>query len=404
MRILNVTAQKPDGTGSGVYLTEMVKAQIELGHQTAVVCGVDAEDAITALPEQTQVFDVRFHTEALPFHVCGMSDVMPYPATRYRDLTPQMALLFEAAFTARVRQALREFEPDVILCHHLYLVTSLVRECAPEVPVGAVCHSTDLRQMATHRLERRRILQAIRSLDAIFALHEAQAEQIVQTYGVDPARVCVIGTGINTRVFSPDGCAGVERVPGRICYAGKIWGKKGVPSLLRAADSISAGELPEDTPALRLRLAGGRGEDDAEFAAITRLGQDIRWQADFLGKLPQTELAREYHAAEVYCLPSFYEGLPLVVVEALACGCKVVTTDLPGVRPWLLARVPDAPVVWVEPPAMASVDTPVAEELPAFEARLADALRRALEMPALPCDVSAISWHNVTATALENLS
>ena len=37
--------------------------------------------------EQTAVFDVRFHTEALPFHVCGMSDVMPYPATRYRDLT-----------------------------------------------------------------------------------------------------------------------------------------------------------------------------------------------------------------------------------------------------------------------------------------------------------------------------
>jgi len=404
MRILNVTAQKPDGTGSGVYLTEMVKAQIELGHQTAVVCGVDAEDVITALPEQTAVFDVRFQTEALPFHVCGMSDVMPYPATRYRDLTPQMTSLFVAAFQARVRQALEEFRPDAIICHHLYLVTSIVRACAPGLPVGAVCHSTDLRQMATHQLERQRILEAIRSLDAVFALHEAQAQQIEQTYGLDPARIHVIGTGISTRVFSPEGCADVTRQPGRICYAGKIWGKKGVPSLLRAADAIAADQLPEGTPSLCLRLAGGRGEDDAEFAAITGLGRSIRWEADFLGKLPQAELAREYHAAEVYCLPSFYEGLPLVVVEALACGCKVVTTDLPGVRPWLQERVPNAPVVWVEPPAMASVDTPCEGELPGFEARLRAALLQALSMPCVPCDVSQISWHNVTKDAVGNLS
>ena len=40
MRILNVTAQKPHSTGSGVYLTETVRQFAALGHQTAVVAGV----------------------------------------------------------------------------------------------------------------------------------------------------------------------------------------------------------------------------------------------------------------------------------------------------------------------------------------------------------------------------
>ena len=42
MRILSISAQKPDSTGSGVYLTEVVKALAEEGHRQAVVCGVYA--------------------------------------------------------------------------------------------------------------------------------------------------------------------------------------------------------------------------------------------------------------------------------------------------------------------------------------------------------------------------
>ena len=101
----------------------------------------------------------------------------------------------------------------------------------------------------------------------------------------------------------------------------------------------------------------------------------------FEGKLPQPDLAHLYNASDVFVLPSFCEGLPLVVVEALACGCKVVVTDLPGLRPWVTSQMPGAPVVYVEPPAMVSCDEPEAAALPAFEERLAAALVKAAEMP-----------------------
>lgn len=77
MRILNISAQKPDSTGSGVYLAEMVRCELSAGHAAAVVAGVDASDEPT-LPEGAEPYFVRFNTETLPFNVCGMSDVMPY--------------------------------------------------------------------------------------------------------------------------------------------------------------------------------------------------------------------------------------------------------------------------------------------------------------------------------------
>ena len=77
MRILNISAQKPDSTGSGVYLAEMVRCELSAGHAAAVVAGVDASDE-PMLPEGAEPYFVRFNTETLPFNVCGMSDAMPY--------------------------------------------------------------------------------------------------------------------------------------------------------------------------------------------------------------------------------------------------------------------------------------------------------------------------------------
>lgn len=91
MRILNISAQKPDSTGSGVYLAEMVRCEFSTGHAAAVVAGVDASDEPT-LPEGAEPYFVRFNTEALPFNVCGMSDVMPYFGAKSIGPTPSASV------------------------------------------------------------------------------------------------------------------------------------------------------------------------------------------------------------------------------------------------------------------------------------------------------------------------
>ena len=63
--------------------------------------------------------------------------------------------------------------------------------------------------------------------------------------------------------------------------------------------------------------------------------------------------------SDVFVLPSFYEGLPLVIIEALACGTYVICTDLPGIRNWIDQNLPDNGVVFVEPPKRVNEDEPV---------------------------------------------
>lgn len=401
MRILNISAQKPDGTGSGTFLSQTVASQVAAGHATAVVCGIDNGDSLSALPGPTSVFPVHFMSPDLPFHVCGMSDEMPYAATRYRDLSPSMAAQFEAAFIAAIDRAVLEFKPNVVICHHLYFLASIVREHVNGIPVAAICHATDLRQMAMHDLERKRIIQSIRRMDAVFALHRSQAAEIIEVYGIDPVKVYVTGTGYNARVFNQNGKL-EQRVGGRICFVGKISFKKGVESLLSALGMIDPSDLGGLT--LEAILVGGHDPSSADYLRIARRAEDCLWPVRLAGRVSTEELVHTYRTSDVFVLPSFYEGLPLVGIEALACGAKVVMTSLPGVREGMESLLPGNPMIWVEPPAMERVDTPDPASLPDFERRLSMAIMQAIREPRADFNVEHASWDMVVSRMLSVLS
>lgn len=419
MRILCISAQKPDSTGSGVYLAETVASMAAAGHQVAVIAGIDNDDSSQLAPG-VEFFPVRFRTPELPFPVCGMSDVMPYEATRYRDMTPEMVQAFRTAFGQRIRQAVLDFKPDAIICHHLYLACSTAcdvlddlsgekrlpaangqgsRAAGPKgrlCPILGVCHSTDLRQLRNHDLEKDRIVAAVRSLDGVLALHEAQKAEIAELFDLPADRIHVVGTGYNSREFAPRAGLRAAR-PLRVLYVGKICRAKGVESLIRATDL-----LPLDPKAVELCLVGGYS-DQAQYDRIVKLAGTCRFPVVFGGRVSQDDLVLSYNRSHVFVLPSFFEGLPLVTVEALASGCRAVVTSLPGVRPWLDASLPDAPVSFVEPPRIEGVDVPVPEDLPAFEQRLSDALFEQLQAAAAQplegtgFDATAVSWDSLAA-------
>ena len=89
MRILNITAQKPHSTGSGIYLTELVKNWNALGHEQAVLAGVYEEDSVN-FPEGVIFYPVKYLSEELPFPIAGMSDEMPYKRKRYKNFKKEM--------------------------------------------------------------------------------------------------------------------------------------------------------------------------------------------------------------------------------------------------------------------------------------------------------------------------
>jgi glycosyltransferase involved in cell wall biosynthesis len=110
-----------------------------------------------------------------------------------------------------------------------------------------------------------------------------------------------------------------------------------------------------------------------------------------------------FQTADVFVLPSFFEGLPLVVIESLACGCRVVMTDLPGLDAWMPDRLcAESLVERVPLPRLIGPDTPQPEDLPVFVERLAEAISRQLAR-SLECgrkaetegSLEALTWDGV---------
>ncbi len=223
-------------------------------------------------------------------------------------MTTDQLARFEAAFRGALDEAMAEFRPDAVLCHHLYLVTAIVRE-QTDLPVFAVCHSTDIRQMRSHGLERERIVSAIRSLDGVLALHEEQAGEIIACYGVDPRKVTVVGTGFDDAVFSRGEKPARERMA-----SGDALGTGTPPRRVNPSTSSTWGRYRVrrawEACSTPLRFCGMRAWPCAApaSAATAKQGNTMSWPpgrlawggaVEFAGRLPQEELVRVYRAADV---------------------------------------------------------------------------------------------------------
>ena len=412
MKILSILAQKPSSTGSGIYLTELLKSFHKMGEEQAVVYGVTKEDK---LPEFSGVkaYPVYYESKNLPFPVLGMSDEMPYRSTRYRDLTEEMLESFRFAFLQKIQEAVEEFRPDILLCHHLYLLTALVREAFPNLPIYGFCHNTDLRQMEKHSLKREFIQENIRKLDRIFTPKEAQKKEVIRVYGVDPDKIRNIAVGYNEeRFFLPKGDilfrGGIPRrrrvsLPNGevlekgealdLLFAGKLGEKKGVFSLLRAVEEFYK-EEGKICP-LRLFLAGDNGNLE-EKEAVYALAKSCSYPIYFLGRLDQEELVKFYQFSDIFTLPSFFDAVPLTVLEALACGNKVVLTDLEGLEDFFKENTPASPVFFVNLPVMQNQDEMREEDTAAFEMKLKESIKKAAEYSyenMVP--ISFLSWDSI---------
>jgi glycosyltransferase involved in cell wall biosynthesis len=187
--------------------------------------------------------------------------------------------------------------------------------------------------------------------------------------GVDLARFQAadpaLAAGLRRRAAAPD--------QPLILSVGGIEPRKGSDTLVRALAVLKAeGRRPV------LGVVGGhsfqdyRAYRDRVLASLPGLGLSLDDDVVLLGTVPDPELPAWYAAADVLAFPSTKEGWGLAVLEAMAAGLPVVTSDLPVFREYL-SPGRDALLVPVDdPPALAAALASVLDD-----PRLADQLRSA---------------------------
>ena len=207
--------------------------------------------------------------------------------------------------------------------------------------------------------------------------------------GADPADTAVIPNGVNSEIFHPRDRAACRRKFGIpdgalvILAVGNLAPIKCHEKIVRALRGV----IDDGIPA-KLWLAGGTGRSGRHEAVIrAEIGAcGLENNVQFLGEIPQAELAEYMAAADVFCLASSREGWPNVVNEALACGTPVVATDVGAVRCMI-------------PSKEYGIVVPVGDA-PALQGGLSEALQRNWNRGSIATWASSRSWDHVAAEAV----
>ena len=358
-------------TGSGVALDAIVRLAKAQGHEQRAVFALPKGGSVESVGGLSAAccVPIRFGEAPLDFAVPGMSDVMPYESSVFSALSVSQVQVYVAQWRAHLDRVIRDFAPDVIHSHHLWIVSGLVCSLAGEVPVVLHCHGTGLRQLDLCPHLRALVVPACRGARCVLALHAGQRQRLVEILGED-VNSTVVGSGYRSDVFG----SGDDRDRGakKVVYAGKLSRSKGLPWLLHAVERAAKRR------AFELHIAGGGagGEADEIRERLRGMGPGVVWH----GTLAPNELADLMREAHTFVLPSMYEGLPLVLVEAAASGCRLISTALPGVVSELGERL--ASILHLVPlPRLVSVDEPDPRETAVFTDHLEQALVRSLDQP-----------------------
>ena len=362
-KILHILGQRPEMTGSGIYLEALIKESEKRGFSNYWVAGVPiGEGQPPKGMTQVKGAYVYFESDRLDFPVPGMSDVMPYRSSLFKDLDGKRLNSYKNAFANVLKTAVAEFNPDIIHTNHLFLLSALVKSLFPTIPIVATCHGTDLRQYNNCRHLRSFVRRYCRDLDRIIALTANQKVEISRVLDIPPGKIVVVGGGYDETTFtrtlkSPAGIV-------HILYAGKFNRSKGVPWLLKSLMKISRHDW-------HLHMAGGGS--GPEFEDCLELADKLGEKVTNHGYVTHRKLSELMKRAHLQVLPSFFEGLPLVLFEGLASGCRIITTNLSGFEE-IFGQASRDTIDLIELPPLETIDRPYQEDEAELETALSGSI------------------------------
>jgi len=310
LRVALVTREYPPEVygGAGVHVTYLARELAPLVDLTVHCQGADRPDAVAHRPwdllaDANQALQV-VSTDLSMAAAVGSAQLV-HSHTWYANLAGHLAaMLYDV--------------PHVMTMHSL----EALRPWKAEQLGGGYAVSTWCERTAAS------------AAAAVVAVSEGMRADIMAAYPEIPAeRVRVIRNGIDTSEYRPDPNTdvleryGIDLARPYVIFVGRITRQKGVPVLLRAASGL----IPE----AQLVLLAGAADTPEQLAEVTELVDGLRanrsgvfWIPEML---PKSDVIQLLSHATVFAIPSIYEPLGIVNLEAMACGTAVVGSRTGGI-------------------------------------------------------------------------
>ena len=306
--LIDASALPLNRGGVGRYVDELVTHLPQVGVDAAVVC---------------QRRDADLYGASV-----GSKNVVVLPAWAS---SPARRLLWEQVGLPPVIRSLR---PDIV--HSPHYTMPVVTGWGHRVKQVVTLHDAtffsdpDVHLAVKARFFTQWTRYSCRHADALLVPSQATKDELVRAVKADPDLIHVIPHGVDHKKFrrpSPDEVSeartwlGLPADADFITFLGTLEPRKNVPGLIRAY-ILSCSSMP--APPI-LVLAGGTGWDSEIDAALADLPAHLRVVRP--GFVPDEVLPGLLGGAEIVAYPSFGEGFGLPVLEAMACGATVLTTD-----------------------------------------------------------------------------
>ena len=231
-----------------------------------------------------------------------------------------------------IQKIRKDFNFDVILSSFAYPdgYASFLLAKKMNTPFVVEILGSDIYFHARHYLRKRMILKSLTDSHRVIAMSEGLKNEVVR-YGIPDEKVIVNYNGVNKDIFYYEDKALAKlklKLNSKGChilFVGNLVPVKGLPNLLNALGWL----INKEKKHFVLHIIGQGPLKSSLSKMAKKMG--LKDFIHFIGEKSHDEISLWMKACDLFCLPSFSEGVPNVLLEAMSCGTPVIASDVGGI-------------------------------------------------------------------------